>query len=335
MTHDGTIPLRRFPLIATKELGVAKRMTSRFWPPHRSSVIGPDRYSVVMNRVLLGDIAITFTHCTARVRVVPLGRSAESCLLLPLSGSVEIETDTGRYQATPDQPLFRAPVWLRRFEASPARCLVIDVPTAALRSPTRHTASDPALPHTVLRDDDATAISKQVMKLSRMIDRSRSVIALQTRSAEDRRRLLPRLIRREEVRFIDMLAMTVGAVLGQASPARSGRSSSSVEECLRRLAPRGLPITAVARHAGLSVRALQRTCESRGYTPLEFMRSVQLDSAHALLTAAAEKDTVASVAHAVGIMHLGRFSTSYRQRFGESPSATLNRARSSSGESGR
>lgn len=334
MPHLPHTLLRRFPLVVTSRLTVARRETSRFWPPHESTIIGPERYSVTLNRALLGDVAVTFTHCTARVRVVPLAPSRESCLILPLSGAVEIETDRGTYQATAEQPLFRAPVWLRRFEATPARCLMVDVPVAVLRSLAGEAAAETPLHHMILQNDDAAAVAALAVNLSRLADRSRRTASLQRRNAEERRRLLPRSIRRAELRLVALLARLV-VVGGPASPAPSATTPRSIEESLRQLAGSGLPITTVARRAGLSVRALQRSCASRGYTPLEFMRAVQLDRAHDLLSTATEGDSVAGVAHAVGLMHPGRFSDLYRRRFGEPPSATLARAlRSSPGESG-
>lgn len=334
MTHLPSVLLKRFPLVETTQLAVARRQTSRFWPPHESTVIGPQDYSVTMNRVSLADSAITFTHCTARVRVVPRAPSREACLILPLSGAVEIQTDEGTYHATAEQPLFRAPVWLRRFEATPARCLMVDVPVAALRSRVSQPETDGPLQHVILQDGDAASVVAQAVNLVRLVDRSRRVVSLQCVSAEERRRRLPRLIRRAETRLIALLARLV-VVRGQVSSAPSTATPLSIEDWLRHLACSGLPIDAVARRAGLSVRALQRSCASRGYTPIEFMRGVQLDRAHELLSTAADDDSIGSVAHAVGLTHLGRFSDSYRRRFGEPPSATLARARRSpSGEAG-
>lgn len=325
MTHMPNTLLQRFPLVETQRLAVARRETTRFWPPHESTIIGPEDYSVTMNRVLLGDVAITFTDCTARVRVVPHAPSREACLILPLSGGVEIETDEGMYRATVEQPLLRAPVRLRRFEATPARCLMVDVPVAVLRSRACRPAPDGPLQHVILQDAAAASVTAQAVTLVRLVDRSRRVASLQRRSAEDRRRLLPRLIRRAETRLVALLAQRI-VVRSPGSPAPSAATPRSIEGWLKHLAGSGLSITSVARHAGLSVRGLQRSCADRGYTPIEFMRGVQLDRAHEILSTAAGDESVGSVAQAVGLTHLGRFSDSYRRRFGESPSATLARA---------
>ncbi|GAB2861591.1 AraC family transcriptional regulator [Myroides odoratimimus subsp. xuanwuensis] len=77
----------------------------------------------------------------------------------------------------------------------------------------------------------------------------------------------------------------------------------------------------------LSVRALQDGFK-RHYDrpPMAYLRHLRLRRVNAVLVAAwpGEK-TVQEVALRHGILHLGRFSQTYRQEFGESPSATLAR----------
>lgn len=318
--------LQRFQLVETVDLSVARRETSRFWPSHESRVVGPDPYAVTINRVLLGDIAITFVACTARLIVAPREPSEEACLIVPLTGCVEVDTGSGTYRAAPGTPLLRAPAMIRRFEATPARCLMVDLPTARLREAVGERLATPAIGHTVLRNDDADAVAAQTVGLARMIDRSRRVGTLQSRSEAERRRLLPRSVQQAERQLIEVLATAVTSARFPVPPAGSVTAQISIEACLRRHAFSALPMTEVARRAGLSMRTLQRACEQRGYSPLDFIRGVQLDRVYELLSRATKHDSVAAVAIKVGLAHLGRFSQAYRQRFGEPPSATLMRA---------
>ncbi len=64
----------------------------------------------------------------------------------------------------------------------------------------------------------------------------------------------------------------------------------------------------------------------RGYTPMQFLAECRLRSAREALQSASPADNVSSIAYACGFSHPGRFSVAYRQRFGESPSATLQRS---------
>ena len=65
----------------------------------------------------------------------------------------------------------------------------------------------------------------------------------------------------------------------------------------------------------------------RGYTPMQYLKRVRLDHVHESLLEPANGDTISSLAYRWGFTHLGRFAEAYRNRFGETPSATRGRRR--------
>ncbi|MDX6359543.1 MAG: hypothetical protein QOH37_2597 [Nocardioidaceae bacterium] len=77
----------------------------------------------------------------------------------------------------------------------------------------------------------------------------------------------------------------------------------------------------------LSVRALQEGFRRDLATPpMTYLRQTRLRrAAEALTTADRDATTVRAVAFGLGILHLGRFATAYREAYGETPSDTLNR----------
>ncbi|NIH85761.1 AraC family transcriptional regulator [Amycolatopsis granulosa] len=81
----------------------------------------------------------------------------------------------------------------------------------------------------------------------------------------------------------------------------------------------------LARVTGVGVRTLQRGFrEQLGVTPREYLNDVRLQRVRDELRAhRPEHATVGEIASRWGFPHPGRFSVIYRQRFGESPSATL------------
>ncbi|MFG2050870.1 AraC family transcriptional regulator [Micromonospora sp. NPDC048935] len=87
-----------------------------------------------------------------------------------------------------------------------------------------------------------------------------------------------------------------------------------------------LTVGDVAEALRVSVRTLQ-DCFRRELrtTPTAYLRACRLDAAHRSLRAAEPGVSVTAVALRHGFVHLGRFATDYRSRFGESPSATLRR----------
>lgn len=86
-----------------------------------------------------------------------------------------------------------------------------------------------------------------------------------------------------------------------------------------------LTVEDVAEAVGIGVRALRegfRRCLDT--TPMNYLREVRLRRVRAELEVSDPTHTnVTDVAMRWGFLHAGRFSVQYRERFGESPSATL------------
>ncbi|WP_395680755.1 AraC family transcriptional regulator [Inquilinus sp.] len=93
------------------------------------------------------------------------------------------------------------------------------------------------------------------------------------------------------------------------------------------------PITVsdVAGHLGVSLRTLQAGFRNwRDTTPTVALRQLRLQRVRDDLLRADRDSDVTTVALRYGFAHLSRFSAHYRSAFGETPSATLRRGRSSS-----
>lgn len=87
-----------------------------------------------------------------------------------------------------------------------------------------------------------------------------------------------------------------------------------------------LTASTIARGIGVSTRGLfEGYRKYRGTSPMQHLRQVRLDAAHAKLSEPDPAATVTDVALHCGFTHLGRFAACYRQRFGELPSTTLRR----------
>lgn len=114
---------------------------------------------------------------------------------------------------------------------------------------------------------------------------------------------------------------------GPVSPAPTPYVRRAVEYAQAHLdAP--LTIAALAAAAGVTARALQAGfARELGCAPSAYIRDQRLARVHAELVASDPADgvRVSDVAVRWGFSHLGRFSEVYRRRFGELPSATLQR----------
>ena len=79
--------------------------------------------------------------------------------------------------------------------------------------------------------------------------------------------------------------------------------------------------------AGVSIRTLSRAYrEELGFGPMAHLKALRLDACYLyLLGADPESITVTEAASKYGFSHLGRFSSEFKQRFGEYPGQTIKR----------
>ena len=88
-----------------------------------------------------------------------------------------------------------------------------------------------------------------------------------------------------------------------------------------------ITITDLLKICGCSRSALFSAFQSfRGYSPMEFLIERRLQRARKQLLANGGYNPVSSIALSSGFTHLGRFSDTYKKRFGESPSETKSRS---------
>jgi AraC family ethanolamine operon transcriptional activator len=109
-------------------------------------------------------------------------------------------------------------------------------------------------------------------------------------------------------------------------------SDTIVEVCERFVQRRGycsVRMTDLCVVAGVSERRVRDAFyECHGTSPTAYLRARRLQEVRrALLAAPAERDAVTRAASDCGFGHLSRFAGQYRAMFGETPSATVSRAR--------
>lgn len=100
-----------------------------------------------------------------------------------------------------------------------------------------------------------------------------------------------------------------------------------IEEFMEEHAQEPLTISQIARHAGVTARTVQLSFQRfRGLSPMQFLKEIRLRRVRVELETPQHAHVqVSSTALKWGFTHLGRFSSDYKQRFGESPSMTIKR----------
>jgi AraC-like DNA-binding protein/TolB-like protein len=86
-------------------------------------------------------------------------------------------------------------------------------------------------------------------------------------------------------------------------------------------------LSELAAACGVAPRTLQKHFRRfLGRAPLAFLRELRFERARQELLAGCEPRNITEIATRCGFGHLGRFAIEYRQRYGESPSATRRRS---------
>jgi AraC-like DNA-binding protein/TolB-like protein len=95
---------------------------------------------------------------------------------------------------------------------------------------------------------------------------------------------------------------------------------------------RSWTLTSLAAACGVAPRTLQKQFRRHtGRGPIEYLRDARLDHVRQTLLRASDRASIADIAMRSGFNHLGRFAAWYRERYGETPSATLRRMQTHAG----
>jgi AraC-like DNA-binding protein len=127
-----------------------------------------------------------------------------------------------------------------------------------------------------------------------------------------------------EGRFIERM---VDLVLRDAATGRPGElaleRARNLEDWIDSHLSEPITMGTLCRIAGVGERCLQKSfLYRRGISPMRFVAERRLLAAHRWLSDASHAGTVTEAGLRFGFSHLGRFSVSYRQAIGESPSQT-------------
>jgi AraC-like DNA-binding protein len=136
------------------------------------------------------------------------------------------------------------------------------------------------------------------------------------------------IVQTTEKLLLDTLLLThqsnYSTALAAREPAAIPRHLRAVIAAIQAAPEQTWTLTAMAAHAGVSVRTL---CEVfrhfRGSTPMEFVRSVRLSRTREDLKQFGPRASIAAIAKRWGFGHAGRFAAAYTRTFGETPSETL------------
>jgi len=291
------------------------------------------------HRLVLNGSAVDFAHqyatlCDTSVGLLRYGADVEvvapalDFYLLQLTLGGEVGVQSAQFEVTlPPCSIFvmNPGTAYRKFWARDARQLMIKIPTVRLEGQIAENGGSVsgAAPMFASR---ACAFGDGAGPLLRWVDdlcRSLSDHAAPLRDLSARWAL--------ENAILDGLLATMphtpSNVVEQAGRSAIPLYLRRAENHLRDNPARAVRMSELVDAAGVSERTLQEGFwQHRGKTPGQFARDLRLDLVRcALIEQPGNDDNVTRIALRFGFTHLGRFSRSYADRFGEYPSETLQR----------
>jgi AraC-like DNA-binding protein len=326
MLQSAILPLSRFALFRTHDLDQAREEVAKIFCPHRLLPAGTSsRLDACHHSVDLGGFRLNYVQYGADVVIEPGRLESFFLLQIPLEGQAQIRAGRDQVDASNRCATLLSPsVDVRMRWSESCGKLLVQLPRAevertlqallgrSLRGPVEF---EPALS---LDDGPGRRIADIVNMLR---DDSESANAVFTRSGagpQMRETLIMALLKALPHNYSDALRAPVQGI--------APRHVRRAEEFMRQNCDRPLNVTEIAAASGVSVRALQDGFRHfRDMTPLEALRNLRLDGAHAALRAPQPGDSVTSIALRWGFTHLSRFAITYTERYRELPSETLRR----------
>lgn len=136
--------------------------------------------------------------------------------------------------------------------------------------------------------------------------------------------------------LLDILLQQPGSGLSEAIRLHSGRADTlpgavrRARDLLDAHAAEPLDLAELAAAAGVGIRALQGAFRRHfGMSISDMLLDIRLARLNAQLMTAAPDARIIDIAFELGFSHLGRMAGAYRDKFGETPSATLQRVQRS------
>lgn len=317
-------PLARYSLFESKELDEARERVARVFCPHRLDMIGRGGFDACHNHVAGERLSLNFIQYGAKTLIAPGELKDFYLLQIPLSGGAAISNGSARYYSCPDRAAVLNPhlpttmIWdegcrqiLVRIERKAFQEHLSQLLGATAEQPL--TFDGPL----DLTSQAGAALCGLVMHLVDQADAGQSSLSAGG--------LLARQL--ESVILSGVLEAGPHNYTRYLRPARSAvapRHVRRAEAFIRDNLDSPISLEHVAAAAGVTPRALQLGFRSfRNASPMALVRTERLRRVHEDLMAGAPGLTVTEVATRWGFAHLGRFAQAYKDKYGQSPSKTL------------
>ncbi len=314
--------LDAYPLIHSRSAAEARDLVGRALSPHHLFVrSGEHAFEARHNQIRLDQVAINVLSYGAEVEIDPGERGDFYLLQLPLRGRARLRCNGQEAWVDSEvMSVLQPRAQTRMVWSGDCAMIMLQVPSRVLHSEAEHTGPLPAFNLTRSRQDPAVAAWWQAVG-----DMTRN---LHDHGAQWLR--YPAAFSAMEGFLLTGLELLrpACATAAPTTPARNeSRGLRRAVEYIHAHAHESLTLAGIAAAACVSPRTLEAAFRRRyDASPLSYARGVRLERVREHLQRAARDGTPTSVTDVAlrhGFIHMGRFASYYKQRFGCSPSASL------------
>jgi AraC-like DNA-binding protein len=319
-----TRPLARFSLFESSDLDEARERVARVFCPHRLDMIGRGAFDACHNHVAGDRLSLNFIQYGAKTLIAPGELKDFYLLQIPLSGGAAISNGPDHYYSCSEKAAVLNPhlpttmIW-----DEGCRQILVKIGRVALQDHlSQLLGSGAGKPLTFsgpldLTTDVGVALRGLIMHLVTQADNGQVMLSsggLLARQLESV--ILSGILEAGQHNYSKYLRPTRSA----AAP----RHVRKAEDFVRGNLDNPISLDDIANAAGVTARSLQLGFRNfRNTSPMALLRSERLRRVHEELMAGAPGTSVTEVATRWGFSHLGRFSQIYKEKYGQSPSKTL------------
>jgi AraC-like DNA-binding protein len=319
-------PLQRYPLHETRDIELVHSSVTDILCPHKIEVSGPDTLSknALMHYASLPNGAIIYLVYGTEIRI-DVSQLGFFLLEIPLSGASTTYCGNGTVLSEPGLAVVAGPYqqFATEWTADCSKLLVkiesnaLENYLSTLLGRRQIRALDFDMDMNLAADSSASLL-RTIKWILEELDQPGSLIHCAPLAGQQYQRLLMwTLLHSQPNNYSEELAAR--------EPTQIPHYVSQVEYYIQEHYAQPISLEQLAEHANVSERTLLEGFKRfHDVSPMKLLKLTRLDFVHlALKEADPVGSNVTEIALAGGFSQLGKFSTEYKERFGESPSETL------------
>ncbi|MGR4925284.1 AraC family transcriptional regulator [Bradyrhizobium sp. CAR08] len=319
--------LAAFARVTTDDADEAAEQVGRIFCPHDLTPMRRSGFSARHNCAAFDGFSINYVAYGGSVTIDPGCLDRFFLVQIPLAGTARIRAGTRELDTAPERTasLLSPTIPTRMIWTESAQAILlldrrmVEQRAAALSGrATGAVEFDPTLDLNVPAARGLAAKLVELMMLAEGLGASGRLSPVAT--AGWREALLHYLLDGQRHGLSDAIRTFSGQ--GERLP----RALHTARDCLAANACEPLDVAHLACESGIGIRALQLGFRRHfGVSISQMLLDMRLANLHTRLTQAELDTSITEIAFDLGFTHLGRMAGAYREKFGETPSATLRR----------